>query len=115
MSISWNFDTSGQFDFPVLILEDSFKYILTGRNEGGDVKFYKCINWQKGCEASASIGSRYHEEGGGEGWGFITQYLLEFSPLISHKCFSIQDTDIEHTNCDMEGLESCFNQFDIKR
>jgi len=115
MSLSWSFDSSGQFDFPVLILDNSYRYILTGRNEGGDVKFFRCINRQAGCEASASIGSTYHEEGGGEGWGFITQHLLDVTPLEQHTCFNVQTNTSDSAKYDLQDLENCFDSFDIKR
>jgi len=114
MSLSWGFDSSGQFDIPVLVLDNSFRYIFAGRNEGGDVKFFRCMNRISGCEASASIGSTYHEEGGGEGWGFITQYLVDFTPLEQHIC-SVNILDIATAKCDVRDLEHCFDNFIIKR
>ena len=71
--------------------------------------------WHGGCEASGSIGSKYHEEGGGDGWGFITQFLLDYSPIAHHRCTNVANSKIETAECDMQGLENCFNQFDIKR
>jgi len=115
MTISWSFDSSGQFDFPVLILDNRFRYIGSGRNSSGDVKFFKCMGWQSGCEALVSIGSRYHEEGEG-GWGFITLYLLDFTPLAEHTCSSMTDAKIlVPQHCDLESLQEQFNQFDLTR
>ena len=111
MSISWYFDSTGQFDTPVLILENRFKYIPCGRNSGGDVKFFRCIQWQSGCEARVSIGSTYHEEGGGEGWGFITQYLLDHTPVGQHTCSHLLDDHlVPSTNDDMQILENLLRQ-----
>jgi len=109
MSISWHFDDSGRFNFPVLILDNRFKYIASGRNSAGDVRFFRCIQEQTGCQAGVSIGSRYHEEGGGEGWGLITQYLLDYSPLSCHTCLNIPGPDLESfRNCDVQSLDNCF-------
>ena len=115
MSISWNFDDSGRFSFPVLILDNRFMYTASGRNSEGDVRFFRCIQEQSGCQASVSIGSRYHEEGGGEGWGFITQYLLDYSPLSSHTCLNTPTPNLESfRNYDVQSLENCFDQINIR-
>ena len=114
-SMSWTFDYSGEYDFPLLVLDSNFRYVICGRNEGGDVKFFKCINWGRGCPSTAAVGSTYHEEGGGEGWGYITQYLLDFSPLNTHICSDETSVELTSFTSDIQSLELMFDNVNIKR
>ena len=78
MTVSWRFDTNGEFSSPVVIIGEKYSYVLSSQSE--EICQYKCIN---GCDAEVSVITRHHDQ---DGWSVCDKLLANMSPLHLHTC-----------------------------
>ena len=78
MTVSWRFDTNGEFSSPVVVLGERYSYVLHSQSE--ESCQYKCIN---GCDVGVSVITSHHDQGG---WSVCSKYLANISPLHLHTC-----------------------------
>ena len=82
MTISWRFDSAGEFSSPVIVLEERYRYSL--RRSSGEVSDYKCVN---GCDVGVSVVTYFQDDDAG--WSVCSKDLINISPLQLHTCAGV--------------------------
>ena len=82
MTISWRFDSAGEFSSPVIVLQERYRYSL--RRSSGEVSDYKCVN---GCNVGVSVLTSFQDDDAG--WSVCSKHLINISPLQLHTCAGV--------------------------
>ena len=95
--ISWDYDRSGLYSSPVIVVENKFKYLLSDTVDNVDQ--FRCIH---GCPAIVKLESKLEVDV--NGWETVTKTIADMSPLSNHSCHS-QINQLET----LDSALSCFN------
>ena len=80
--IAWNYDRSGLYSSPVIVIEQKFKYLLSNTAVNNIDQFH-CVH---GCPAIVKLETTHEEDE--NGWETVTKSIIELSPLTNHHCQS---------------------------